>query len=161
MTEDSKAQAASRLEKQIGQVMKAIQADPAGKARILTTYIFNFFGAVKETIRRQGRIMPLYIIVTEPVQYGVPPVTEEVTRQAKASNAEALICVEGFQSEKDLGDVIYHVSISAPCLGVMGWVLKVNTGYNQVTFAREMPYHFETPEKIKSLGRLIAELEGA
>lgn len=151
----------SRLEEQVGRVLAAIRAQPARKKRILSTYINSFFGAVKETIRRQGRIMSFYMIIADPVDFGVPPVTEEVTSEAKRMNAEAVLWVEGFQSERDISDLIYHVALSSPALGVIGWILKVKLGDRTVEFLREMPYHFDSPEKIKTLGELLAEIEGS
>lgn len=139
--------------------MKAIQADPSRKGQILTVYISNFVSAVKETIGRHGHVLPLYIIVADTVELGIPPVTEEVILKAKELKAEAVVCVEGFQSDKDIGDVIYHVSMSAPCVGVMGWVLKVKLGDGRVEFTREMPYHFDSPDRVKTLGELISEIE--
>ena len=148
-----------QLEKQVIHIMKAIQADPSRKREILNVYFSNFLSAVKETIGRHGHIMPLYIIVADAVELGVPPVTEEVINKAKELKAEAVVCVEGFQSDKDISDVIYHVSMSAPCVGVMGWVLKVQLGGGRVEFKREMPYHFDSPDKVKTLGELISEIE--
>lgn len=149
----------NQLEKQVGHVLSAIRAKPAGRKRILSVYIVNFFGAVKETIRRQGRIMSFYIIMADPVDFGAPPITDEVTSRAKQMKAEALVWVEGFQSVRDISDVIYHVALSAPCLGVVGWVLKVKLGDGKVEFTREMPYHFEKPENAKTLGELLEMVE--
>lgn len=150
---------AVQLRKQVARAMEAIRSRPERKRQILSLYVSNFFGAVKETLRRQGRIMPLYMIIADPADFGVPPVTEEVARQAKEMNAEAVVWVEGFQSERDISDVVYHVGISAPCLGVMGWVLKVKLGDGRVAFTREMPYCFDSPDKVKSLGSLILEMD--
>lgn len=149
----------SQLEKQVSLVLDAIKANPVKKRKILSLYMTNFLGAVKETILRQGQIMSFYMIMADPVDFGIPPVTEEVTRQAKEMDAEALVWVEGFQSNKDIGDVIYHVAISAPCLGVIGWILKVRLGDGKVEFTRELPYHFDTPEKMRTLGELIVAVE--
>lgn len=151
---------AVQLRKQVARVMDAIRSRPERRRQILSVYVSNFFGAVKETLRRQGRIMPLFMIIADPADFGVPPVTEEVTTQAKEMNAEAVVWAEGFQSENDISDVIYHVGISAPCLGVMGWVLRVKLGEGRVAFAREMPYCFDSPDKVKSLGELVSEMEG-
>lgn len=150
---------AVQLRKQVARVMEAIRSKPERRRQILSVYVLNFFGAVKETLRRQGRIMPLYMIIADPADFGVPPVTGEVAGQAKEMNAEAVVWVEGFQSEKDISDVIYHVGISSPCLGVMGWVLKVKLGEGRVAFTREMPYCFDSPDKMKSLGEIISEMD--
>ncbi|RJR50762.1 MAG: hypothetical protein C4576_04740 [Desulfobacteraceae bacterium] len=147
------------LQEQVARVLAAIRAQPEKKGRILSAYVSSFFEAVKETIRRQGRIMSFYMMMADPVDFGVPPVTEEVTSEAKRVKAEALLWVEGFQSERDISDVIYHVALSSPALGVIGWVLKVKLGDGRVEFTREMPYHFDSPEKTKSLGELLAEIE--
>jgi hypothetical protein len=147
------------LRKQVARVMDAIRVRPERRRQILSVYVSNLFSAVKETLRRQGRIMPLYMILADPADFGVPPVTEEVTRQARELNAEAVVWVEGFQLEKDISDVIYHVGISSPCLGVMGWILKVKLGEGKVAFPREMPYCFDSPDKVKSLGQLISEMD--
>jgi hypothetical protein len=149
----------SRLEEQVSRVLSAIRAEPTRRRQILSTYVANFFGAVKETIRTQGRIVSFYVVLSDPVEVGIPPVTEEVSAQARQSKAEAIVWVEGFQSEKDISDVIYHVALSAPGMGVFGWVLKVKLEDGRVEFTREMPYHFDTPEKVKSLGELIEEIE--
>ena len=141
--------------------MKAIKLQPSRKRQILTAYASNFFSAVKETIRRHGHIVPLYMIVADPVALGSPPVTDEVIGHAKALKAEAVVWVEGFHSDRDISDVVYHVSISAPCIGVMGWVLKVKLGEGTVKFTREMPYYFDSPDKVKTLGELISEIEQA
>lgn len=150
---------AVQLRKQVARVMEAIRSRPERRRQILSIYVFHFFDAVKETLRRQGRIMPLYMIIADPADFGVPPVTAEVAGQAKAMNAEAVVWVEGFQSEKDISDVIYHVGISAPCLGVMGWVLKVKLGEGRVFFTRERPYCFDSPDKLKSLGAILSEMD--
>jgi len=148
-----------QLEEQVGQVLSAVRAEPSKKRRILSVYVSHFFSAVKETLKQQGRITPLYIILADPVGFGVPPVTERVARQAKEMNAEAIVWVEGFQSDRDISDVIYHVGISAPSLGVMGWIVKMKLGDGSVSFAREVPYHFDSPEKVKTLGELISQIE--
>ncbi len=158
--EDENEVPVSQLEDQVGRVLAAIRANPAKKRRILAVYIANFLGAVKETIRTQGRIMPFYMVMADSVDFGVPPITEEVTTQARHRKAEALVWVEGFQSANDISDVIYHVAMSAPCLGVVGWLLKVKLGDGKVEFTREVPYHFDTPEKTKTLGEMIEELKG-
>lgn len=149
----------SRLEEQVGRVLAAIRAEPTRRRQILSTYITKFLEAVKETIRTQGRIMSFYVILSDPVDIGIPPVTEEVSKQARRMKAEAIVWVEGFQSSKDISDIVYHVALSAPGMGVLGWLLKVKLEDGHVEFTREMPYHFDAPEKVKSMGELIGELE--
>lgn len=149
----------SELEQQVRHVLAAIRVKPGRKKQILSVYISTFFGAVKETIRRQGRIMSFYIIMADPVDFGVPPVTAKVARRAKELEAEAVVWVEGFQSERDISDVIYHVALSAPSVGVLGWVLKVKLGDGKAEFTREMPYHFDRPEDAKTLGELVEMVE--
>ena len=122
-------------------------------------YASNFFDAVKETLKKQGAVSPFYIILAEPPVFGVPPVTNDVIAQARASEAEGVVSVEGFQSDRDMGDIVYHVSISAPCMGVAGWLLKVKIGDGIVEFVRERPYFFNTKEGVKTLGELLAEME--
>ena len=102
---------------------------------------------------------PFYIILAEPPTFGVPPITDDIIAQAKTSNAEAVVLIEGFQSERDISDIVYHVSMSAPCMGVVGWVLKVKLGDGIVEFVREMPYFFDAKERVKSLGELLSEME--
>jgi len=148
-----------RLEEQVARVLAAIRAEPARKKNILSTYINNFFVAVKETIRTQGRVMSFYMVMADPIDFGIPPVTEEVTREAKLKKAEALLWVEGFQSERDISDLVYHVALSSPSVGVIGWILKVKLEDGRVEFLREMPYHFDSPESTKTLGELLAEVE--
>jgi hypothetical protein len=143
----------------VAQVLKAIRSQPKRRRQILSVYASSFFGAVKETLRRHGRIVPLYMILADPADFGAPPVTEEVARQASEMKAEAVVWVEGFQSEEDISDVIYHVGISSPAMGVMGWVLKVKLGDGRVVFTRERPYCFDSPEKVKSLGEIISEMD--
>ncbi len=148
------------FEKQVSMVMDAIERDPSREKHILSVFISGFFDAIKETVRRQGYVMPLYIILADPIDYGIPPLTEEVIQRAKDLKSVAVVSVEGFQSENDIGDIVYHVSMSGPSLGVVGWVLKVRLGDGRATFEREMPYHFDTREKVKTLGELISEMEG-
>ena len=147
------------LKTEVAQVMEAIRRYPSRRSQILIGFLSTFFDAVKETLKKQGRIMPIYIIVADEVSFGIPPVTEEVTRSAKDRDAEAVVTLEGFQSESDISDVICHISMSSPSIGVMGWVLKVKLHDGSVSFLREMPYLFDTKEKVKSLGELIAQME--
>ena len=147
------------LKTEVAQVMEAIRRYPSRRSQVLIGFLSAFFDAVKETLKKQGRIMPIYIIVADEVSFGIPPVTEEVTTSAKDCDAEAVVTLEGFQSESDISDVICHVSMSSPSIGVMGWVLKVKLHDGSVSFLREMPYLFDTKEKVKSLGELIARME--
>jgi hypothetical protein len=147
------------LESQVSQVIEAIKRNPSRRNQILSGFLSAFFGAVKETLKKQGRIMPIYVIVADAVEFGVPPVTEEVTKSAKDRHAEAVVTLEGFQSDSDISDMIYHISMSAPSIGVMGWVLKVKLSDGYVSFLREMPYLFDSKEKVKSLGELINQME--
>lgn len=147
------------LEKQILFVMEAIRNNPGNKKQILVGYASNFFDAAKETIKKQGAMSPLYILMSDHPVFGVPPITDEVVAEAQASSAEAVISLEGFQLERDISDIVYHVSMSAPCLGVIGWVVKVKLADGMVEFVREMPYFFDTRERVKSLGELLEEME--
>ena len=158
---EAKAIAWDDLEEQIALVMEAIQKRPAMKGRILKRFLSNLFVAAKETLRNQGRLASLYLIVGEVADFGVPPVTEEVIAEAKESKAEAIVTIEGFHSNYDIGDVIYHVSMSAPSFGVLGWVLKVKIGDGTLEFVKEWPYFFDTKEKVKTLGEILTEMEGA
>ena len=139
--------------------MAAIQKQPLRNRQILSSFFAGLFGAVKETIKRLGQVMPMYIILGEEIEFGVPPVTGEVILRAKELRAEAVVTVEGFQSEQDIGDVVYHVNMSAPSIGVMGWVLKVRLGDGSVALLREMPYLFDSKEKVRTLGELVEEME--
>lgn len=149
----------SDLEKQIILVMEGIRKKPANRRQILMGYASNFLDAVKETIKKQGTMSPLFFFISEQPIFGVPPITEDVIAQAKVSNAEGVISVEGFQSDRDMSDIVYHVSMSAPCMGVAGWILKVKLGDGTVEFVREMPYFFDAKERVKSLGELLAEMD--
>ena len=148
------------LEEQIALVMEAIRRRPALKAGILKRFLSNIFVAMKETLKQQGRVASLYMIVAEAADFGIPPLTEDVIAQAKASEAQAIITIEGFHSNRDISDVIYHVSMSTPSLGVLGWVLKIKIGDGTLEFVREWPYYFDTKEKVKTLGGILAEMEG-
>ena len=81
--------------------------------------------------------------------------------KAKELRAEVIVTIEGFHSDKDISDIIYHVSISAPGFGVMGWVLKVKIADRKVEFVRELPYLFDSKEKVKTLGQIVGEMEGS
>jgi hypothetical protein len=147
------------LEEQVALVMEAIKRRPALKARILKRFLSNIFVAVKETLKKQGRVTPFYMIVAEAADFGIPPLTEDVIAQAKESQAQAIVTIEGFHSNHDISDVIYHVSMSSPSLGVLGWVLKIKIGDGTLEFVREWPYFFDTKEKVKTLGEILAEME--
>ncbi|MBP1740173.1 MAG: hypothetical protein H6Q48_2466, partial [Deltaproteobacteria bacterium] len=90
------------LEDQIALVMEAIRRRPALKAGILKRFLSNIFVAMKETLRKQGRVAPLYMIVAEAADFGIPPLTEDVIAQAKASEAQAIVTIEGFHSNHDI-----------------------------------------------------------
>jgi len=157
---EAKSSVLDDLEEQIALVMEAIRRRPALKAGILKRFLSNIFVAMKETLRKQGRVASLYMIVAEAADFGVPPLTEDVIAQAKASEAQAIITIEGFHSNHDISDVIYHVSMSTPLLGVLGWVLKIKIGDGALEFVREWPYFFDAKEKVKTLGEILAEMEG-
>jgi hypothetical protein len=148
------------LETQVTMVINAIKKRPLMRKRVLTSFITNIFAAVKETLRGQGRVVPLYMVVAEQAEFGMPPVTDEVNKMAKERKAEAVITIEGFHSDKDISDVVYHVSMSAPAIGVMGWVLKAKIRDRSLEFVREWPYVFDSAEKVKSLGQILEEMEG-
>jgi hypothetical protein len=147
------------LEIQVARVIQAIKKRPAMKKQVLTAFVSNIFAAVKETLRRQGRVAPLYMVLAEHAEFGAPPVTDEVIQMAKERKAEAVIAIEGFHSDKDISDVVYHVSMSAPVIGVMGWVLKAKIGDRTLEFVRELPYLFDSAEKVKTLGQLLEEMD--
>jgi len=157
---EAKSSVLDDLEEQIALVMEAIRRRPALKTGILKRFLSNIFVAMKETLRQQGRVASLYMIVAEAADFGVPPLTEDVIAQAKASEAQAIVTIEGFHSNHDISDVIYHVSMSTPSLGVLGWVLKIKIGDGTLEFVREWPYYFDTKEKVKTLGEILAEMEG-
>jgi len=140
-------------------VLELIRTEPSRRGVILKSFLSSFFDAVKETLKKQGHVIPFYIIPADKVCFGTPPVTEQVVRRAGEMNAEAVISIEGFQRERDISDVIYHVSMFARSMGVIGWVLKVKLRDGVVEFVREMPYLFDSKEKIKTLGQLIEEME--
>lgn len=144
---------------QAASVVEAIQKQPLKKRQILLSFFATLFDAVKETLKKQGQVMPLYLILGEEIDFGVPPVSGQVLVRAKELAAEALVTLEGFQSERDIGDVIYHLSMSAPSIGVMGFVLKIKLGDGTVTFIRELPYLFDSKEKVKTLGELVDDME--
>jgi hypothetical protein len=121
-------------------------------------YISHFYEAVKETVRKQGSVIPYYIILADTPYFGAF-VTNDVISKAKEIRAEAVVYVEGFQSDDDIGDVIYHVSMSAPCMGVLGWIFKVKHADGRVDIIREMPYLFDSEDKVRRLRELVREME--
>ncbi|MCJ7594429.1 MAG: hypothetical protein MUO52_06610 [Desulfobacterales bacterium] len=147
------------ISSQAASIMEAIKKQPLKKRRILSSFFTSLYDAVKETLKKQGQVMPMYFILGEEIDFGMPPVTDQVIEKARELGAEAVVTVEGFQSERDIGDVIYHVSMSAPSIGVMGWVLKVKLGDGSVWFIREMPYLFDSNEKVRTLGELVDDME--
>ncbi len=147
------------LTKQVALVIEAIRKDPSKQKQILMRYISHFYEAVKETVKKQGSIIPYYIILADTPDFGAF-VTDDVISKAKEIRAEAVVYVEGFQSDDDIGDVIYHVSMSAPCMGVLGWVFKVKHADGRVDIIREMPYLFDSEDKVRTLRELVMEMEG-
>jgi hypothetical protein len=149
-----------QLEKQVMTVAEAIKKDPSKRKQILIGYISHFYEAVKETVKKHGSIMPHYVFVGSSPKFGGPAVTDEVMAEAKELNAEAVVSVEGFESDDDITDVVYHVSMSAPGMGVLGWVFKIKLGDGKADFVREKPYLFDSEHKMKTLGELVQELDG-
>jgi hypothetical protein len=149
----------AKFKTQVSLVMRAIHREPFREREILNVYAVIFFDAFKETIRTQGYTDSIFIVLADTPIFGVPPLTEEILGQAKGQNAKGILSVEGFQANNDISDVIYHISLSAPCIGVRGWILKVKLSDRKVLFQREMPYHFDSKDKVKSLGELIKEME--
>lgn len=157
---DTPSQALNALKEQVGRVVAAIKKDPSKKKRILIGYITHFYEGVKETVKKYGAIMPHYVIVADQPKFGGPAVvTSEVLAQAKALKAEAIMSVEGFESKDDLSDVVYHVTMSAPSIGALGWVFKVKLGDGKAEILAEKPYLFESDKEAKTLGELVQELE--
>jgi hypothetical protein len=150
----------AELKKQVGLVMETIKKDPSKKRQILMGYISHFYEAVKETVRKQGAVPSHYVILADEPMFGGLSVTDEVIAKAKKLGAEAVLSVEGYQADHDMTDVIYHVSMSAPCMGVLGWLFKVKFGDAKADIVREMPYLFDSEATVKTLGELIGELEG-
>lgn len=146
------------LTKQVALIIKAIRKNPSKQKQILMRYVSHFYEAVKETVKKQGSIIPYYIILADTPDFGAF-VTDDVISKAKEIGAEAVISVEGFQSDDDVGDVIYHVSMSAPCMGVLGWVFKVKHADSTVNIIREMPYLFDSQNKVRTLRELVMEME--
>ncbi len=154
-TEDSYIALAS----QIALVREAIRKYPSRRKEILIRFATNFYEAVKKAIQKHGSVTPQYVILTDSKEFWGPFVTDEVLKKATDINAEGVISVEGFQAKNDISDVIYHVSMSAPSLGVLGWVLKVRLADRRVGIVREMPYLFDSHEQVRTLGQLVAEME--
>ena len=147
------------LEKQVLSVMEGIKSNPDKKKAILIGYVSHVYEAVKQTILKSGAAMPHYVILSDTPEFGGPEVTDEIITKAQKLNAEAVVSVEGFESQDDITDVIYHVSMSAPSVGVLGWVFKVKLADGTVDIVKEKPYLFGPGDKIKTLGELVAELE--
>ena len=149
----------AQLEKQLVTIVEAIKKNPSKKKQILIGYISHFYETVRETVKRYGSVLPHYVILADTPKVGGPAVTEEVIAEAKALNAEAILSVEGYESEDDMTDVIYHVSMSTPSMGAMGWVFKVRLGDGKAEVLAEKSYLFESEKEAKSLGELVKELE--
>jgi hypothetical protein len=158
---DNKEAASSfaELEKQVGLVIGAMKKDPSKKKQILMGYISHFYETVKETVRKQGSVLSHYVILADEPTFGGPSVTDEVIGKAKKLEAEAILSVEGYQADDDITDVIYHVSMSAPCMGVLGWVFKVKLGDAKADIVGEMPYLFDSKATVKTLGELVEDLQ--
>jgi len=158
---DNKEAASSlaELEKQVGLVMEAIKQDPSNKKQVLLAYISNFYETIKERLTKEGSVLSHYVILGDEPIFGGPSVTDEVIGKAREGGAEAVLSVEGFQADHDITDVIYHVSMSAPCMGVLGWVLKVKLGDAKADIVAEMPYLFDSEKTVKTLGELVEDLE--
>ncbi|MBW2107123.1 MAG: hypothetical protein JRI36_00440 [Deltaproteobacteria bacterium] len=153
-------QALGALKEQVAKVVAAIRKDPSKRKRILIGYITHFYEGVKETVKKHGSMMPHYVIVADEPGFGGPAaVTDEVLAQAKALKAEAIMSVEGFESKEDLTDVVYHVTMSAPSIGVLGWVFKVKLGDGKAQIVAEKPYLFESEKEAKTLEELVRELD--
>jgi hypothetical protein len=149
---------AEQLKKQIASVVEAIEQDPPKEKRILIAYISHVYEAIKQTIKKQGFVMPYYISLANEPDLG-SQVNQEVIARARAVGAKGIVSVEGFQSEDDIGDVIYHLSLSAPSMGVLGWVMKVKCAEGKADIVREQPYLFETQDQTKTLGELVEQME--
>lgn len=139
--------------------MKAIKQDPSKKKQVLLAYISNFYETIKERLIKDGAVLSHYVILGHEPIFGGPSVTDEIIGKAKERGAEAVLSVEGFQADHDITDVIYHVSMSAPCMGVLGWVLKVKLGDAKADIVAEMPYLFDSEKTVKTLGELVEDLE--
>ncbi len=118
--ETAKAITLDEMEQQIAIVMEAVKRRPAMRNRILKRFLSNIVVAAKETLKKRGRVAPFYMIVAEAADFGVPPLTEDVIAKAKESKAQAIVTIEGFHSDQDISDVIYHITMSAPSIGVLG-----------------------------------------
>ena len=139
--------------------MGALGEDPSGKNQVFIELISDYYGAVKDALMKEGTVAPHYVILAEKLVVGVPPLTDDAVRKAREVGAEAIVTVEGFHMDTDIGDLLYHVNISAPTLGVLGWVCKVRLGDEKAVVIREMPYLFDSPDKVRSLGELVDEME--
>lgn len=139
--------------------MDGLKRNPEKKKEILIGYISHAYEAVKENIIKNGAVMPHYVILSDTPEFGGPEVTDDIILKAQKLNAEAVVSVEGFESQDDITDVIYHVSMSAPSIGVLGWVLKVKFGDGTVNIVKEKPYLFGPGDTVKTLGEMVTELE--
>jgi hypothetical protein len=153
------SQALAELEKQVLSIMEGIKKNPDKKKQILIGYITHVYEVVKETLQKNGSVVPHYVILADAPEFGGSSVTDEVITKARKLDAEAVVSVEGFESQQDITDVIYHVSMSAPAVGVCGWVLKVKLGNKATRILKEKPYLFDSQEDVKTLGELVAELD--
>jgi hypothetical protein len=149
----------AQLEKQVASVVEAIKNNPSKKKQILIGYITHFYEGVKETVKKYGSMMPHYVILAETPKVGGPVVTDDVVNEAKGLDAEAILSVEGFESKDDMTDVIYHVTMSAPSMGALGWVFKVRLGDGKAEILAEKPYLFESEQGTKTLEELVRELD--
>jgi hypothetical protein len=157
---NKKAQATySALANQIALVMEGIKKYPSRKKEILVRYVSSFYEGVKNTVIKQGSVTPHYVILGDTEDFCGSAVTDEVLGRARDVKAEAVVSVEGFQARNDISDVIYHVSMSAPSMGVLGWVFKVKLADERVDIVCEMPYLFDSQDKVKTLGELVTEME--
>jgi len=147
-----------QLAEQVVSLVEAIEQDPTSEKRILVAYISHFYEAIKETIKQQGFVVPYYITLAKTPYFG-PLVTDEVIDQAKTLGAKGIVSVEGFQADNDISDVIYHVTMSAPSIGVLGWVLKVKCTDGRADIVHELPYLFDSQESVKSLEELVEQME--
>ena len=119
-SDDDSENPVAALEKQVLSVMEGIKKNPTKKREILIRYVSHVYEAVKGIVMKHGSVVPHYVILAGTPELGGPAVTDEIIEKAKALGAEAVVSVEGYESNEDMTDVIYHVSMSAPCMGVLG-----------------------------------------
>lgn len=158
-SEDDSENPVAELEKQVLSVMEGIRKNPTKKREILIHYVSHVYEAVKGIVMKHGSVVPHYVILADVPELGGHGITDEIIEKAKALGAEAVVSVEGYESNEDMTDIIYHVSMSAPCIGVLGWVFKVKLEEGKIHFVREKPYLFESQDKVKTLGELVRALE--